>query len=177
MFLDHHGHASPVRKFGLFTQPKTVMYSECIDGHCQRLCVDLREFFPARIILEELFEHFLRDLFRTGSVNFENFFRVRIIRVQSAKLTFGVSEENKKMRTITCINLFYNPEPCLLIYHSREDDMLNCVEYYRTVGFSTWFSIVPQPATSRPVSIRGPTGSRRGNIRCSVVEISASTLS
>ena len=73
--------------------------------------VDLRELLPPAVVLVVPVHHAVRHLPRPNPVYFQHLLGIRVIRIQSSKLEFGISEQNKKVRAVTLLYLLKNAHP------------------------------------------------------------------
>ena len=62
--------------------------------------MNLSEFLAAGVVFEIFIKHVGRHLLGAGPVNLEDLLGVWVVGVQPSELTFGVPEEDKKMRAV-----------------------------------------------------------------------------
>lgn len=86
--------------------------------------------------LEEAIKHAFVDLLGSGAVEFEHIFVVRTVGVESAELAPCVAEQDQEMLGLRAGNLLEHAAFGFLVYHTREDAVLNSVEHDATIAFS-----------------------------------------
>ena len=62
--------------------------------------MNLSEFLAAGVVFEVFIKHVGRHLLGAGPVNLEDLLGVWVVGVQPSELTFGVPEQDQKMRAV-----------------------------------------------------------------------------
>lgn len=101
-------------------------------------------------LLVEFIEHFVRNLFWTGPVNFYDLFVLWEVRVQSSKLISSVAKQNQKVfgiRWIWSTYFFQDSIFGITIHYTRKHAVLDRVHDDITIWFNSWLFVQPKIET------------------------------